>query len=98
MVAQRGLPDETLLSEGDRVWEGLRGVLDPAAPAAFRAPAECHWTFRRRDVACLPLSRVTLPSVVFDIERARRDTPGAARVAHLNNAGAALPPVQVTEA
>ena len=34
----------------------------------------------------------------FDIERARRDTPGAARVAHLNNAGAALPPSQVTDA
>jgi selenocysteine lyase/cysteine desulfurase len=36
--------------------------------------------------------------VVFDVERARRDTPGAIRVAHLNNAGAALPPSQVTEA
>jgi selenocysteine lyase/cysteine desulfurase len=36
--------------------------------------------------------------VVFDVERARRDTPGAARVAHLNNAGSALPPTQVTEA
>ncbi len=34
----------------------------------------------------------------FDVERARRDTPGASRVAHLNNAGAALPPSQVTEA
>src|SRR3954447_1739470 len=34
----------------------------------------------------------------LDVARARRDTPGAARVAHLNNAGAALPPVQVTEA
>jgi selenocysteine lyase/cysteine desulfurase len=34
----------------------------------------------------------------FDIERARRDTPGVIRVAHLNNAGAALPPSQVTEA
>jgi selenocysteine lyase/cysteine desulfurase len=34
----------------------------------------------------------------IDVERARRETPGAARVAHLNNAGAALPPVQVTEA
>ena len=34
----------------------------------------------------------------FDIERARRDTPGVARVAHLNNAGAALPPTQVTDA
>jgi cysteine desulfurase / selenocysteine lyase len=36
--------------------------------------------------------------VVFDVERARRDTPGVARVAHLNNAGAALPPSAVTEA
>jgi selenocysteine lyase/cysteine desulfurase len=36
--------------------------------------------------------------VVFDVDRARRDTPGTARVAHLNNAGAALPPSQVTEA
>jgi len=36
--------------------------------------------------------------VLFDIERARRDTPGTAHVAHLNNAGSALPPSQVTEA
>jgi cysteine desulfurase/selenocysteine lyase len=36
--------------------------------------------------------------MVFDVERARRDTPGVARVAHLNNAGSALPPTQVTEA
>ena len=28
----------------------------------------------------------------FDVERARRDTPGSRNVAHLNNAGAALPP------
>ena len=34
----------------------------------------------------------------FDIERARRDTPGTANVAHLNTAGAALPPTQVTDA
>jgi cysteine desulfurase / selenocysteine lyase len=34
----------------------------------------------------------------LDVERARRDTPGTAHVAHLNNAGAALPPRQVTEA
>jgi cysteine desulfurase / selenocysteine lyase len=36
--------------------------------------------------------------VVFDVDRARRDTPGVNRVAHLNNAGAALPPSQVTDA
>jgi cysteine desulfurase / selenocysteine lyase len=36
--------------------------------------------------------------VIIDVDRARRDTPGASRVAHLNNAGAALPPAQVTEA
>jgi selenocysteine lyase/cysteine desulfurase len=36
--------------------------------------------------------------VDFDVELARRDTPGAEKVAHLNNAGAALPPVQVTDA
>jgi cysteine desulfurase / selenocysteine lyase len=34
----------------------------------------------------------------LDIARARSDTPGASRVAHLNNAGAALPPAQVTDA
>ncbi|HET6652219.1 MAG TPA: aminotransferase class V-fold PLP-dependent enzyme [Nocardioides sp.] len=33
-----------------------------------------------------------------DVERARRDTPGTTRVAHLNNAGAALPPKAVTDA
>lgn len=36
--------------------------------------------------------------MAFDVARARRDTPGSMRVAHLNNAGAALPPSPVTEA
>jgi cysteine desulfurase/selenocysteine lyase len=36
--------------------------------------------------------------VSIDVERARRDTPGVTRVVHLNNAGAALPPSQVTDA
>lgn len=34
----------------------------------------------------------------LDVERAIWDTPGCRRVTHLNNAGAALPPSQVTEA
>jgi cysteine desulfurase / selenocysteine lyase len=36
--------------------------------------------------------------VPFEVERARRDTPGVESVIHLNNAGAALPPTVVTEA
>ena len=46
------------------------------------------------DMATTPISA---EDAVFDITRARRDTPGASKVAHLNNAGAALPPIQVTE-
>jgi selenocysteine lyase/cysteine desulfurase len=35
---------------------------------------------------------------VIDLARARADTPGAAAIAHLNNAGAALPPAPVLDA
>jgi cysteine desulfurase/selenocysteine lyase len=36
-------------------------------------------------------------STVIDVERVRRDTPGCARWAHFNNAGAALMPQPVTD-
>ena len=48
--------------------------------------------------AALRADRTPQQHVGLDVERARRDTPGAARCAHLNNAGAALPPTQVTDA
>ena len=54
-------------------------------------------TFRRprgRPGAAIPYAA----PVAIDVERAHLDTPGCARMAHLNNAGSALPPRCVTEA
>jgi hypothetical protein len=34
----------------------------------------------------------------FDVERVRRDTPGAGNVTHFNSAGASLPPKPVLDA
>lgn len=58
---------------------------------------------RRRRLPGHPRSRrpaVSRPAIEgsFDIERARRDTPAAEKLVHLNNAGAALPPLAVTQA
>ena len=57
----------------------------PGTGSDPRAPGE----WRGRAVASV---------VGIDVDQARRDTPGCAHVAHLNNAGAALRPQVVTDA
>ena len=47
----------------------------------------------------IPKAGVATPmNQAFDVERARRETPGCARVMHLNNAGSSLPPQTVLDA
>ncbi|MFC1574478.1 aminotransferase class V-fold PLP-dependent enzyme [Gemmatimonadota bacterium] len=47
----------------------------------------------------IPRTGVVTPmNQAFDVERARRETPGCTRVMHLNNAGSSLPPQSVLEA
>jgi selenocysteine lyase/cysteine desulfurase len=43
------------------------------------------------------ISTLQLRTVSFDVQRARKDTPGCAEVIHLNNAGAALMPATVLD-
>src|SRR3954454_20895123 len=45
-----------------------------------------------------PMPSRSVGAMSFDVERARRETPGTAHVVHLNNASAALPPTVVTGA
>jgi hypothetical protein len=72
---------------------GNRRSPSTAARVAGKVEGEAHRL--RRGLRSWP-ARVW--PVALDVRRARRDTPGVSWVAHLNNAGAALPPWQVTEA
>jgi cysteine desulfurase / selenocysteine lyase len=67
----------------DIMLKRLDGPSRPAEPAASARPS---------------LGSAPSPPAGFDLVRARRETPGTAHVVHLNNAGAALPPVPVLSA
>src|SRR3954453_12807625 len=90
---------------------GRRAALVVRRPATRSGCSRCSRVGTRmsvaspsRDPALLPARRAAAvppaaaTSSVIDVERARADTPGCARVAHLNNAGAALPPAPVLDA
>jgi cysteine desulfurase / selenocysteine lyase len=44
------------------------------------------------------ISKKKVPTMAFDLQRARQETPGCANVLHLNNAGASLMPQPVLDA